>query len=108
MTEGNAHTELIKLEEQIRHMEHGEGIVGSEFILGLVMVFFIVSVMGLVYISHNPKLQGLRKMADEMSCKTTSIFAANTFSVALHGVLIEQSLGQERLFGRCMALLFSV
>ncbi|CAE7578897.1 unnamed protein product [Symbiodinium necroappetens] len=84
----DAHTKLIKLEDEIHHLEHGEGIVGSEWILGLVMVFFIVTMMVLVCMSHNTDRKKLK--VEEMTCKTTSVFAANTFSVALHGVLIQQ------------------
>ena len=62
----DAHTKLIKLEDEIHHLEHGEGIVGSEWILGLVMVFFIVTMMVLVCMSHNTDRKKLK--VEEMTC----------------------------------------
>eukprot|EP00439_Symbiodinium_sp_Y106_P022413 s443_g2.t1 len=38
--------------------------------------------------SHNTDRKKLK--VEEMTCKTSSVFAANTFSVALHGVLKEE------------------
>ena len=38
----------------------------------------------------NSKIHGVQDAERQLSCTTVSIFAASTFSIALHGVLIEQ------------------
>ena len=89
MNESHIHFELEKLEEEKQKLERGAGIVGREWILSLVMVFFVLTMMAVLYFAHS-KNADMQNAVYELMCTTVSIFATNTFTVALHGVLIEQ------------------
>ncbi|CAE7519889.1 unnamed protein product [Symbiodinium sp. CCMP2592] len=81
--------ELLKEEEHLSEIEHGQGINGPEWMLCLVMISFVLTMMGLLCMV-NSQSDAVKAAEKQLSCTTVSIFAASTFSIALHGVLIEQ------------------
>ena len=86
MNESHIHFELEKLEEEKQKLERGAGIVGREWILSLVMVFFGLTMMAVLSLTHS-KNADMQNAVYEPMCTTVSIFATNTFvTVALHGV----------------------
>ncbi|CAE7804038.1 unnamed protein product, partial [Symbiodinium microadriaticum] len=76
-------------EEHLSEIEHGQGINGPEWMLCLVMISFVLTMMGLLCMV-NSQSDPVKAAEKQLSCTTVSIFAASTFSIALHGVLIEQ------------------
>ena len=70
-------------------IEHGQGINGPEWMLCVVMISFVLTMMGLLCMV-NSQSDAVKAAEKQLSCTTVSIFAASTFSIALHGVLIEQ------------------
>ncbi|CAE7254666.1 hypothetical protein AK812_SmicGene5798 [Symbiodinium microadriaticum] len=89
MNESHVDYVLAKREEELQEMEHGQGIVGREWILSLVMFFFVLTMMALLYFAHSQN-KHMQNAVYELMCTTVSIFATNTVTVAVHGVLIEQ------------------
>ena len=75
MNKSDVHYKLEKWEEKMEELEHGAGIVGREWILSLVMVFFVVTMMAILYFAHSSN----QKMQDAvyelcLGCIGTSVF----------------------------------
>ncbi|CAJ1378640.1 unnamed protein product [Effrenium voratum] len=81
--------ELLQAEMKLERMEREGGIIGTEWIFSLAMIFFIFTMILLIFLV-NSKHTSIQHSVYRVMCTTVSIFAASTSSVAVHGIVIEQ------------------